>query len=173
MTDIKILLLFLLDHIRYPVDAATLRKVLFECVETMSLDYEECLGKLLDEGHVLSDEAEGERYFMISATGRALSAELYDTLDPVFREKSMKATAKYLSLSGSGTRVFAEVKETPEKRYKASLRAEDKDGVILSLDLTFGSRAEAEAVCENYLEKPDGVYRGILFSATGKVNFLS
>ncbi|GEM_PF-2404892 len=173
MTDIKILLLFLLDNIRYPVDADTLRKVLYECVDTLSLDYDECLGKLLDEGHVLFDDVGGVRYYMISATGRALSAELYDTLDPVFREKSLKATAKYMSLSGSGTEVSTRVNETSDRRFVAVLKAKDESGEIFSLSLTVNSKFEAEAICKNFSEKPDSVYRGILFSATGKVNFLS
>lgn len=171
--DIKILILFLLDNIRYPVAAETLRKILYESVDLVTFGYDECLDALVTAGHVLHDEVDGVDYYMVSSTGRALSAELYDSLDSFFREKSLRAAAKYMALTDSGTTVNASVEPTPDGRFAAVLTAKDASGEILSLSVTVNSKTQAEAISANYLERPDSVYRGVMFSVTGRVNFLS
>lgn len=173
MTDKKIFILFLLDTIRYPVDYTTLQEIVFENTVTLSTEYEECLGALMDEGHVLSDEEDGERYYMISESGRALASELYDALDPVFREQCALSVAKHLSLSGKGIRIRSSVEEDASRRFRVTLVSEDGFGEIFRLSLTVNSRAEAEDIRRHYESMPDSVYRGTLFSATGKIGFLN
>lgn len=172
MTDIKIFLLFVLDTIRYPTSYSTLTKILYENTEAVSIDYEECLGELVDRDHVYFDEFEGERYYMISDKGREVSAELYDTLDPVFRERSIRATMKYLSLERTGTTIHSEILTLPDQRYEVVLSAKDAHGPLFSLRLTVNSHEEAVHVRNNFEERPDGLYRGILFSASGRIGYL-
>ena len=53
------------------------------------------------------------------------------------------------------------------------MEAKDRFGELMKTSLTVNSLAEAEQIKRNYEAKPDGVYRGILFSATGKIEYLS
>jgi hypothetical protein len=39
--------------------------------------------------------------------------------------------------------------------------------------VTVNSKSEAETIKRNYEAKPDGVYRGVLFSVTGKLEYIS
>ena len=54
-----------------------------------------------------------------------------------------------------------------------TLKASDRYGEILNVTITVASRAEAEAIKNNYDQHYDAVYRGILLSATGMMEFLS
>ena len=72
VTDLKVFLLFLLDNIRYPVDRATVMTIVEENTDDISLDYDQCLGELADSGHILYDEVDGEKYYMISDKGRVV-----------------------------------------------------------------------------------------------------
>ena len=67
--------------------------------------------------------------------------------------------------------IKATVTEAEGNRYKVTMQATDSIGEILSATITVNSRAEAEKIKQNYESKPDGVYRGILFSATGMLEF--
>ena len=173
VTDLKVFLLFLLDNIRYPVDRATVMTIVEENTDDISLDYDQCLGELADSGHILYDEVDGEKYYMISDKGRVVASELYDSLDKEFRERSLRSAIKHISLSKNETNVKALVEETQDKRYSVTLEAKDKDGEIFSLSLTVSSRQEAEMIRKNFESKPDRVYRGILFSATGRIEYIS
>ena len=173
ITDLKIFLLFLLDNIRYPIDRTTVMSIIEENTDDISLDYDQCLGELTDSGHLLFDEIEGEKYYMISDKGRSVAAELYDDLDKGFRERSLRSAIKHVSLSKSGASIKAYIEETESKRFRVTLEAYDKYGDVMKTSLTVNSKAEAEQIKNNYEQKPDGVYRGVLFSATGRIEYLS
>lgn len=173
ITDLKVFLLFLLDNIRYPIDGTTMLSIIEENTDDISLDYEQCLRELADSEHLLFDEVDGEKYYMISDKGRMVAAELYDTLDKGFRERSLRSAIKHISLSKSGASIKAYIEVTETKRYRVTLEAYDKYGEIMKTSLTVSSRAEAEQIKKNFETKPDGVYRGVLFSATGRIEYLS
>lgn len=173
LTDIKIFLLFLLDNIRYPIDNTTLTGIISENVEEMTFDYEACLAELCDEEHLLFDEIDGTKYYMISDSGRFISAELCDRLDAGFRESAIKSAARYMSLSKSTAVIDTAITELPDKRYSLSLSATDKSGKLFSLELTVSSASEAEKIAANFKKNPDAVYRGILFTVTGRFEFFN
>ncbi len=173
VTDLKVFLLFLLDNIRYPIDRTTVMTIIAENTDDISLDYDQCLGELADSGHLYYDEIDGEKYYMISDEGRLVASELYDSLDKGFRERSLRSAIKHISLSKSGASIKAYIEETETKRYRVTLEAHDAQGEIMKTSLTVTSRAEAEAIKKNFENKPDGVYRGVLFSATGRIEYLA
>ncbi len=173
MTDIKVFMLFLLDHIGYPIDHTSVIGMVSENTEEIIFDYDECLRELADAGHLLYDEFEGEKYYMISDSGRMIASELYDSLDKDFRERSLRYAAKYTSLSKTGATIKASVEDTDDGRYKLTVRANDSVGEILCTSVTVKSREAAEIMKRNYEAKPDGVYRGIMFALTGRLEFLS
>lgn len=169
----KVFLLFLLDNIGYPLEHATLIEIVQENTEEITLDYDECLRQLVASEHVLYDEVGDERYYMISDKGRLVAAELYDSLDKGFRERSMRLAIKHISLSKSGAGIKAYITETENKRYRVTLEAFDRYGEIMSTSVTVNSLSEAQLIKKNYEAKPDGVYRGVLFSVTGKLEYIS
>ena len=173
ITDLKVFLLFLLDNIRYPIDRDTLLSIIEENTGEISLDYEQCLGELAASEHLLYDEVDGEKYYMISDKGRAVASELYDDLDAGFRERSLRSAIKHVSLSKSGASIKAFIEQTDSGRYRVTLEAYDRYGDIMKTSLSVNSFAEAEQIKKNFESKPDGVYRGVLFSATGRIEYLS
>lgn len=172
MTDIKIFLLFLLDHIRYPIAYTTLANIIGENVDEITMDYYECLRDLVDAGHLYYDEADGERYYMISETGGRVAAELYDRLDPDFRAMSIKSAAKYISLADRAASISAVVEELPDKRYEVNISTTDSRGKVFSLSIAASSRGSAERMKKSFEANPDGLYKGILFCLTGELGFL-
>ncbi len=173
ITDLKVFLLFLLDNIRYPIEKATVMRIVEENTDDISLDYDQCLGELVDSNHLLYDEIEGEKYYMISDKGRMIASELYDNLDASFRERSLRSAIKHVSLSKSGASIGSYIEKTENGRYRVTLEASDAFGDLMRTSLTVNSLAEAEQIKKNFETKPDGVYRGVLFSATGRIEYLS
>lgn len=173
ISDLKVFLLYVLDHLRYPVEEETVLYIAAQNTNVISLDYNQCLTELAATEHVYTDEFEGTRYYMISDKGRATVAALYDALDKAFLDRCTASIARYLSLKKKEISVGSSIEETEEKRFKVTLEARDKYGEILNLSLTVNSMAEAIEIKNNYDARPDGVYKGILFSATGKMDFLA
>ncbi len=173
LTDIKIFLLFLLDNIRYPIDYMTLSKIISENVEEVTFDYEACLRELADSEHLFFDEIDGERFYMISDSGRLIASELYDRLDPAFRESSIKSAAKYISLSKSNATLSSKIIELSDKRFEVTIGAKDRQGKLFSVSIVVNSRAQAEKMISAFEANPDQVHKGILFCLTGKIEYIS
>ena len=173
LIDIKIFLLFLLDNIRYPIDYTTLSEIISENVDEVTFDYEDCLRSLADSEHLLFDEVDGERFYMISDSGKLIAAELYDRLDPEFREASIRSAAKHISLSKRSASLSSKIVERSDKRFEVTIGAKDKSGKIFSLSISVNSRSEAERIVSTFEKDPDSIHRGILFCLTGKLEFLS
>lgn len=172
-TDIKVFLLFIFDRLGCVLEHATVIEILMESTGLVSLDYDECLRELVKGGHLLFEDFGEEKYYMISDKGRLVSAELYDTLDKSFREHSLRLAAKRVSLIERGAGTRASISETESKRYRVTLEAFDRFGELMSISVTVNSMLEAEAIKQNFEKKPDGVYRGVLFSVTGKLEFIT
>ena len=172
-TDIKVFILFLLDNVGYPIDHTAVIGMVSENTEQLIMAYDECLGELVSDGHLLYDEYNGERYYMISDTGRMIARQLYDSLDKEFRERSLRYAAKYTSVSKSGNSIKATVAKTETGRYKVTLSVTDAEGELMCASVSVNSESEAENIKNNFESKPDAVYRGILFSMTGRLEFLS
>ena len=172
-TDIKVFLLFLLEYIRYPIDRSTLIDIVSENTKELIMDYDGCLGELADSGHVLFDELDGEKYYMISDSGRMVAAELFDSLDKEFRERSLKSAIKHMSLSKSGVKIRSSIEETENSRYKVKMNLTDPTGEVMDVSVTVSSRSEAERIKENFETRPESVYRGIFFSATGRMDYIT
>lgn len=173
LADIKSFLLFLLNTVRYPIDLTTLNRIITDNISDITFDYESCLGELSDAGYLLFDEVDGEQYYMISDSGRLISSELYEMLPEGLREQSERCAAKYVSLSKTGAEVSTKIEETEDKRFRVSFSAKEAGREIMSVSLVVSSRSQAEQMAQHFEERPDSFYRGVLFSATGKLEFLT
>lgn len=173
MTDIKVFLLFLLDNIGYPIDHSSLIGMVAENTDEIIIDYDECLRDLADKGHLLFDEIDGEKYYMISESGRSVASELYDTLDKEFRERSLKIAIKHLSLTQRGVSVKSSITEAPGKRFTVNMQITDSLGELMSTSVTVTARSEAERIRTNFESRPYSIYRAFLLSLTSRVEYLS
>ena len=172
LTEIKIFLTYILDYIDRPLDYTTLSRIIMDNVENPSLDYEEALNALSDDGYLYFDEIDGERYYMITEIGRSLASELYDTLDADIREKSIRVAVKHISFVENGTRTNTKIEEADNKRFKVTVEAHSRLGKIMSVSMLVPSRSEAEEIAARYEDKPDAVYRGVMFALTGRLELI-
>ncbi len=171
-TDMKVFLLFLMDQLGYLLDHDTIIEIVRENTNDISFDYDECLRQLAESEHLLYDEVDGVRYYMISDSGRLVAAELYDSLDEEFRERSLSLAIRHISLSKNGARINAYITETESRRYRVTLEAYDRYGEIMKTSLTVNSLHEAQTIKKNFEAKSDSVYRGVFFAATGRLEYM-
>ena len=172
-TDIKVFLLFILDNLGYALEHRTIIEIAIENTDEITLDYDECLRQLVASGHLLYEDFGDERYYMISDNGHIVATELYVTLDKGFRERSLRLAARHVSLNKRDAKTSSAIKLTEEGRYRVTLRITDRYGELMSTSVAVNSKEDAEEIVAAFKNKPDAVYRGILFSVTGKLEFIS
>ena len=172
LTDIKVYILFLLDNTGGALLSNTLIDILEQSTGEITFDYDECIRQMLDSEHIVPDTVNDETYYIITEKGRAVAAELYDSIDESFRERSLRAAIRHISFPDGGRQISSSITVGDDKRYHVTLVANDRFGEVLSLSVAVNSRSEAEAIVRGYETKPDAVYRGVLFSLTGRFDYL-
>ncbi len=173
ITEIKVFLLFLFDQVRGPIDSTALYNIIGENVVDVTFAYSEALADLVDRGHLLYDKIDGEEYYMISDTGRAVSRELYDTLPKMLRDDTVDSVSRYVRITNDNVTLNTAVSVRPDGQHEVRLSAKDERGEFINLTICVPSASEAERMCRNFEGNPSGVYRGFLFSLTGRIEYLN
>lgn len=171
-TDVKIFILFLLNHVRCPLTLDELTDLVTGDGLVDGFDFTGCFSELIEHGHVIEAEEDGERLYAISEKGMETSANLEDSLLSSLRKRSLQTATRYLSLRRRSATVTAEV--TPGKTgvYTVTCRAATGGNELASFSLSVASAEVAEQIRSYFLEKPEIVIRGLTAAATGELGYL-
>lgn len=162
-TDIKVLILYLLDEINYPLDYEIIHDIVAHSGYVGRFDFAEAFSKLLEMGHILSDvDDNGETLYLISPTGKMVSAELQSDILLSIREKSLKAAMHLLSFRKRNAAAASSVVERADGKFVFHCEITDPQGAIFSVDLCMSSRLQAEGMKKRFDKDPEGVYRRLL-----------
>ena len=170
-TDIKVLILYLLDEINYPLDYEIIHDIVSHSGYVGRFDFAEAFSKLLEMGHILSDVEDGETLYLISPTGKMVAAELQSNLLLSIREKSLKAAMHLLSFRKRKATSFSSVVERADGKHIFHCEITDPSGAVFSVDLCMSARLQAEAMKKRFDKDPEGVYRRLLSVLSGDADY--
>ena len=172
-SEMKILILYLMNQLRYPLDYETLHDVLTLDGLMSSFDFAECFAELLETGNVVEkrDESGADRY-EISAQGRHVSEELKDVIMHSIRDRVYKTAMSYINFQLSGRRTECELSTDARGRDVVTCSVSDDAGDLMRVSAVLDSREKAEAFKKNWDNHPETVYRGILALLSGDADFI-
>ncbi|MBE6713829.1 MAG: DUF4364 family protein [Ruminococcaceae bacterium] len=187
--EIKIFILYLLDKIGYPLDYPSIGSIMMQDGIVNFFDFAQCFFALVDAGHIreiVSDkrESDGETsgededgmgdttiLYEVSETGRQVAGVLSDSLMVSIREKSYRSALRHLSFARRGA--YIDQSYRPDgKGYLVTCSIKDKDGVIMDLTVRADSEYQLRRMLNNYAERPEVVFRGVVALLQGDVNYL-
>ena len=171
-TDLKVFLLFLLDNIRSPIDEESLLYIVEENTDDITLDYTACLIELVASGHLYFDEIDNIKYYMISEKGRMVARELKSDILPSILDRSLSAALRYLNFKKRGIRTRCSVEKTDGDRYLVTCSFIEGETCIFTQSLVVDTMDRAQRMQNNFYERPEAIYRGVLALMAGNVNYL-
>ena len=171
-TDVKIFILYLLEHINYPLDYSTIHDVCIQNGYVGGFDFVACFSELKELGHILEDAENGESYYVISPTGRMVSAELQSNILLSIREKSLKSAMHLLSFKKRNATMASSVEKRQDGKFILHCEIIEPHGDVLRLDLAMSSRLHAEGMKKKFDKDPESVYRRLLSVLTGDADYV-
>lgn len=180
--EIKIFILFLLDKIGYPLDYNTIGSIVVQDGIVRFFDFADAFYELVDAGHVVRAENDGEQLslheenesnekFRITDTGREVAHVLGENLMVTVREQGTRSALRHLSLQSLGAAVDQNYEPLGDGYlYHCSIK--DKKGDVLAVDLRVDDRRMLDRILQNFADKPEIIYRGILALLSGDVNYI-
>lgn len=170
--DIKVFILYLLKNIGEPLDANTVGEVVLQDAFVNFFDFSICFSDLLDAGQVEELEENGEKLYRISSQGLSVIDEVQGAVFTSIREKALRSAQRVLAFKRSDTRATCEVTPLEEQGYMLTAAITSKDKTLLKVEAYIADEKYANAIKNNFNDKPDVIYKGVLAMISGDVNFI-
>lgn len=194
--EIKIFILYLLDKIGYPLDYPSIGSIMMQDGIVNFFDFAQCFFALVDAGHIREivvenseDEKENEAeatadyeddedmepgatvLYEVTDTGREVARVLSDNLMVAVREKGYRSALRHLSFAKKGAYIDQSYKPDGDG-FLVNCSIKHKGGVLLDLNVHADSEYQLKRMLENFSERPEVVFRGIVALLSGDVNYL-
>ena len=161
--DIKILILFILEKLPQPIEAATLSDLaLFDGGFTW-FDYTECLAALVQTEHVT--ETAGK--YAITEKGRRNVNTVASSLPYTVRAKAERLTAPVAASMRRSSMIESAVENGPKGGKTVSLRLSDGVGEVVSMRLAVPDEEQAKAIENRFRANAEGIYNRVIELLTG------
>lgn len=174
MNNVKIFVLYLMRNVNYPLNFVTINEIVMQTDYIMYLDLAVAFHEMLDAGlieEVGQDEA-GEALYSVTRRGAMVAEQLKSDILPSILDRSLTAAFRYLDFKRRGITVDCTSERLGDQTFDVTFIVREKDKVLLKTTVNVDSEYRSRQMRENFRERPDTVYRGIVALLTGNVNYL-
>ncbi len=175
MRNIKIFVLYLLENINYPLSFNTINDVVMQTDYVMSLDFTEAFYEMLD-GDLIQKldqkDENGDDMYLITYKGRCVARELKTDLLASVLDKAMAKALQFLDFKKREVVAKCTIEKEDAQRYSVNCSFTEKGVCIFSQKLIVDTYNRAERMRDNFYERPEVIYRGVVALMAGNVNYL-
>jgi len=171
--DMKLLILYIMSKIGYPLDYVTLNDMATTDGLMTGFDFTECFAELLDAGNVteFKNEARGEVYGL-TEQGKRVIENLEGNLLSGIREQAYKSAVAVLNFNLSGRVTKCEVERSDSGKPLFTGTVEDSTGLLFSLTIQAETDGQAALFRSNWEKRPEHVFKTVLALLSGDADYL-
>lgn len=171
-SDIKLLMLYLMKKIGYPLDYVTFNDICTVDGLIGSFDFTECFAELVDAGNIREFDADSEDLFTLSEQGHRVIDGLEDSLMKSLKDQAYKSALSLIDFRKSGRRMEYSTGRTGDGKPVFTCSVTDQTGILLSVSAALETEEELDRVVYNWGKRPESIYRAILGILAGDVNYI-
>ena len=173
-TNVKIFVLYLMQNINYPLEFVQINDIVMRTDYVMYLDFAEAFNEMLDSKLIEPSGTNqfGDPLYIVTERGRMIAEQMQSDILPKILDEALAGALRYLDFVKRGIVADARVERLKNSRYDVICELKEKKEVIFSLRLAVDSRDCAERMKNEFLERPDSLYRSELALISGHMNFL-
>lgn len=171
-SNIKLLMLYLMKKVGYPLDYVTFNDICTVDGLIGSFDFTECFAELVDAGNIRESGESSDDLFILSEQGHRVVEALEDTLLRSIRENAYKSALSLLDFRKSGMRMEHSAGRTGDGKPIFTCTVTNNNGVLLSLTSALESDDELDRAVYNWTRRPESVYRAILSVLNGDADYI-
>ena len=172
MNNVKILVLYLMRNVNYPLDFVTINDIVMQTDYVMYLDFAVAFNEMLDSGLIEKVDENGSEKYTVTSNGALVAAELKSDILPSILDRSLEAALRYLDFKKRGVTLNFNIEETEDKQYKIETGFSENGRCIFSQTIIVDSLDRAKRMKQNFYERPEALYRGVLSLLSGNVNYI-
>ena len=158
----KLIILYMLDKVSFPLSNAQLSEFILEKEYTDYFTVQTALSELNETGFLRMSTVRNTSLYHITEEGRKtlyyfqnrISSDIRDEIDAFLEEHSYELRNEISTP--------ADFYRTESGEYAARCRVLEKDSVLIDLTLTVPVREQAEAICSHWRDKSQALYASII-----------
>ena len=162
-TDIKLLILYLLEQVDAPVPVRIISDVISDQDLANYFEAMDAISELKDSGNLTVTTVEGLDALAITEKGTGAVSYVEDDLPKSVRDKALSTVQHFLKLERHARENTVEITPSGDG-YNVCFSLTTGDTKLMELNMYVVSREQAELLKNNYLEDPAHLYSGILTS---------
>ena len=162
ITLYKLIILFLLDKVDFPLTNAQISNIILSLNYTNYFNVQYSVSDLLETEFISSDKIGTKTYYKITSTGRETLSFFNNKISPDIQEEVTEYLKENQFTLRDEVSTLSEYFETKDKNYIVRLRVIEQGDAIIDLNISVPSKEDAENICNNWREKSQQVYAYIL-----------
>ena len=157
----KLVVLYALDRVG-PMSGAQVLRFLVENQLAEYIDTQLTLTELLDGGMLVFVHQDGTRVYHFTQKGRQTLEMLEEKLKHSTRQTIDELALTWAERVRTERQISAEYERDPDGDYTVRLRAHEKNGTLLAVDVRVPDREQAELACGRFRESPGDILGALL-----------
>ena len=170
--DVKIFILYLLRHVGYPIDFASVNDIVLQDGIVGYFDFAHCFNELIETGNIDEITENGKLLYKISEQGISVADSLSSEIIAYIREKSLKSAMRVLDFERKGWTTKQSYVPLDDGRFKYTCTILEHKKELVSITVVLDSQKTLEKMMYNFRQRPEVVYRGLFTVLTGEINYL-
>lgn len=172
LNNVKIFVLYLMKNVNYPLDFFTINDIVMQTDYVMYLDFAVAFNSLVDTGLIEKIDDNGEEKYRVTPNGAMVASELKSDILSSILDKSLAAALRYLDFKKRGVTLKFDIEETDDGRYRIDTSFIEGGQCMFSQMIIVDSLDRAKRMKQNFYERPEALYRGVLALLSGNVNYI-
>ena len=175
MNNVKIFVLYLMKNINYPMDLITINEIVMQTDYIMYLDFAVAFHEMLDGGlieEVGTDSDTGDALYAVTKKGSLVAESMKSDLLPSILDQSLTYALRYLDFKRRGITVDCTYEPAGDQTYNVTVMIREKNKILMQTTVNVDSEYRSRQMRENFRDRPDVIYRGVVALLTGNVNYL-
>lgn len=159
MLDVKVLILYLMGQVQYPVDIQTIFALAYqdECVNYF--DVAQALPQMVDSGHLTRSE-NGE--YTITEKGIETGKVTDSSLAYPVMQRVKAAVERFNRIRRRGDYVHVSLIDRPDGQYTVIMGLDDPMGNLMTLEMSAPSRKQARTLENAFADRAEQIYQMIV-----------
>lgn len=159
MMDVKVLILYVLAHADYPMDAQKVYELCYQDDKLSYFDVCEALPQLAESDHLTVDAA---GLYTITEKGRENGKLTEDSIAAPVLQRALLAVEKYNRSMRRNDLVRVDILPRPNEEYAVVMSLDDEHGSLMTLELLAPSLSQARRLAKTYQNHAEALYQKIM-----------
>lgn len=172
--NVKIFVLYLMMNINYPLDFVSVNDIVMRTDYVLYLDFAEAFNELIEQELIRAEtvNADGDPEYAVTPRGRLVAEQLHSDILQRLLDEALTGALRYLDFKKRGVIASARIERRADGQYDLFCELTEKKVVLLSIRMALDSMDRAVRMRNEFMSKPDTVYRSEMALLSGNLNYL-